>query len=112
MDRSLGLILLPFIVLLTGWLVHGEKLSKIREYFPASGPCSAWLRAGNSSPASLVFLGYPAYLFLRRRLRTENLGGPVVRTRYSAPELPRADPVACRGANAWRSFGHSPVAPV
>ncbi|MDH4551785.1 EamA family transporter RarD [Pseudomonas sp. BN607] len=79
LEVSMGYFLLPLAMVLTGRLVYGERLSRLQKV--AVG-CAA-LGVGhelyqNGSFAwetLLVTIGYPIYFVLRRRCRTDHLGG-------------------------------------
>ncbi|MFJ3485799.1 EamA family transporter RarD [Pseudomonas sp. NPDC090202] len=76
---SLGYFLLPLTMILLGRLVYGEHLS----YLQKVAACCALVGVGNellrlgsiSWETLLVCLGYPLYFVLRRRLKTDHLGG-------------------------------------
>ncbi|WEK28682.1 MAG: EamA family transporter RarD [Candidatus Pseudomonas phytovorans] len=79
LEVSMGYFLLPLTMVLTGRLVYGERLSRLQKVAVA---CAA-LGVGhelyqNGSFAwetLLVTIGYPIYFVLRRRCRTDHLGG-------------------------------------
>ncbi|EKT4454525.1 EamA family transporter RarD [Pseudomonas putida] len=79
LEVSMGYFLLPLAMVLTGRLVYGERLSRLQTVAVA---CAA-LGVGhelyqNGSFAwetLLVTMGYPIYFVLRRRCRTDHLGG-------------------------------------
>ena len=79
LEVSMGYFLLPLTMVLTGRLVYGERLSRLQKVAVA---CAA-LGVGhelyqNGSFAwetLLVMIGYPIYFVLRRRCRTDHLGG-------------------------------------
>jgi len=79
LEVSMGYFLLPLAMVLTGRLVYGERLSHLQKVAVA---CAA-LGVGhelyqNGSFAwetLLVTIGYPIYFVLRRRCRTDHLGG-------------------------------------
>lgn len=79
LEVSMGYFLLPLAMVLTGRLVYGECLSRLQKVAVA---CAA-LGVGhelyqNGSFAwetLLVTIGYPIYFVLRRRCRTDHLGG-------------------------------------
>ena len=79
LEVSLGYFLLPLTMILTGRLVYGEHLSHLQKI----AACCALIGVGNellrlggfSWETLLVCLGYPVYFVLRRKLRTDNLGG-------------------------------------
>ncbi|MDD2712803.1 MAG: EamA family transporter RarD [Simplicispira sp.] len=76
---SLGYFLLPLMMVLTGRVFFGERLSgahQLATALAAAGVAFELLRAGGMSWETwLVALGYPAYFVLRRRLRTDHLAG-------------------------------------
>ncbi len=79
LEVSMGYFLLPLAMVLTGRLVYGERLSRLQKVAVA---CAA-LGVGhelyqNGSFAwetLLVTIGYPIYFVLRKRCRTDHLGG-------------------------------------
>lgn len=79
LEVSLGYFLLPLTMILTGRLVYGEYLSRLQKI----AACCALVGVGNellrlgsfSWETLLVCLGYPLYFILRRKLKTDNLGG-------------------------------------
>lgn len=76
---SLGYFLLPLVMVLVGRVLYRERLSgphKLATVLAAAGVAAELVRAGGVSWETwLVALGYPLYFALRRRLRTEQLGG-------------------------------------
>ncbi|WP_413791622.1 MULTISPECIES: EamA family transporter RarD [unclassified Pseudomonas] len=79
LDVSLGYFLLPLSMVLTGRIVYGERLSylqKVAVFFATLGVFNELYRVGGFSWATLlVVLGYPIYFILRKRIKTDNLGG-------------------------------------
>ncbi|MEE5132217.1 EamA family transporter RarD [Pseudomonas alliivorans] len=79
LEVSLGYFLLPLSMILTGRVVYGEHLSylqKIAAAFAATGVGHELWRLGSFSWETLLVAGgYPLYFVLRRRLKTDNLGG-------------------------------------
>ncbi len=79
LEVSLGYFLLPLSMIVTGRIVYGEHLShlqKIAASFALIGVGHELWRLGSFSwETLLVALGYPLYFVLRRRLKTDNLGG-------------------------------------
>ncbi|MEE4995301.1 EamA family transporter RarD [Pseudomonas alliivorans] len=79
LEVSLGYFLLPLSMILTGRVVYGEHLSylqKIAAAFAAIGVGHELWRLGSFSWETLLVAGgYPLYFVLRRRLKTDNLGG-------------------------------------
>jgi chloramphenicol-sensitive protein RarD len=79
LEVSLGYFLLPLTMILTGRVVYGERLS----YFQKIAAACAMVGVGNelirlgsfSWETLLVCGGYPVYFVLRRKLKTDNLGG-------------------------------------
>jgi chloramphenicol-sensitive protein RarD len=79
LEVSLGYFLLPLTMILTGRVVYGERLS----YFQKIAAACAMVGVGNelirlgsfSWETLLVCGGYPIYFVLRRKLKTDNLGG-------------------------------------
>ncbi len=76
---SLGYFLMPLVMVLIGRVLHREQLSgphKLATALAAAGVAAELARAGGVSWETwLVAIGYPLYFALRRRLRTEQLGG-------------------------------------
>lgn len=76
---SLGYFLLPLVMVLVGRVLHRERLSwphKLATALAGAGVAAELARAGGVSWETwLVAVGYPLYFALRRRLRTEQLGG-------------------------------------
>ena len=79
LDVSLGYFLLPLSMVLTGRIVYGERLSylqKIAVFFATVGVFNELYQVGGFSWATLlVVIGYPIYFILRKRIKTDNLGG-------------------------------------
>lgn len=79
LEVSMGYFLLPLAMVLTGKLLWGESLSRpqtIAVALAALGVGHELMRHGSFAwETLLVTLGYPAYFILRRRLRTDHLGG-------------------------------------
>lgn len=76
---SLGYFLLPLVMVLTGRMFFGERLSQAQQLstaLAAAGVGFELWRAGSVSwEMWLVALGYTAYFALRRRLCTDHLAG-------------------------------------
>nr|WP_205763898.1 EamA family transporter RarD [Acidovorax sp. SRB_24] len=76
---SLGYFLLPLVMVLTGRVCFGERLSaahKLATALAAAGVAHELVRAGGMSWETwVVALGYPVYFVLRRRLGSDHLGG-------------------------------------
>ena len=70
---------MPLSMVLTGRLFFGERLSyfqKIAVFLASLGVLNELVQAGGFSWATLlVVVGYPIYFILRKRLRTDHLGG-------------------------------------
>ncbi|MEK9804437.1 MAG: EamA family transporter RarD, partial [Curvibacter sp.] len=79
LEVSLGYFMLPLSMVLAGRWVYGERLTRIQQLAvgcAAMGVLHELWRVGHFSwPAALVVLGYPLYFVLRRRYRTDHLGG-------------------------------------
>ncbi|SHM90963.1 chloramphenicol-sensitive protein RarD [Pseudomonas asturiensis] len=79
LEVSLGYFLLPLSMILTGRLVYGEHLSylqKVAAAFAMIGVGHELWRLGSFSWETLLVAGgYPLYFVLRRKLKTDNLGG-------------------------------------
>ncbi|MBI6719151.1 EamA family transporter RarD [Pseudomonas syringae] len=79
LEVSLGYFLLPLSMILTGRVVYGEHLSylqKVAAVFAMIGVGHELWRLGSFSwEALLVAGGYPLYFVLRRKLKTDHLGG-------------------------------------
>lgn len=76
---SLGYFLLPMVLVLFGCIFFKEKLSKFQllsVILAALGVGSALWRQGSIAWETIVVaLGYALYFLLRKKLRTDNLGG-------------------------------------
>jgi len=79
LEVSLGYFLLPLTMVLTGRLVYGERLShlqKIAVACAATGVGHELYQHGSFAWEILVVaIGYPLYFVLRRKCRTDHLGG-------------------------------------
>lgn len=79
LEVSLGYFLLPLTMILTGRAVYGERLSRLQKIAACCavvGVGNELLRLGSFSWETLVVcLGYPLYFILRRKIRSDNLGG-------------------------------------
>ena len=79
LEVSMGYFLLPLTMVLTGRLVYGERLSHLQKV----AVCCAALGVGHELyqhgsfawETLVVMIGYPIYFVLRRRCRTDHLGG-------------------------------------
>ncbi|MCH4248626.1 MAG: EamA family transporter RarD [Acinetobacter populi] len=76
---SLGYFLLPLILVLCGWLLYGEKLSKFQIgaiFLAIIGISHEIWRVGSIAWETLcVAIGYSVYFVLRKKLQTDHLGG-------------------------------------
>ncbi len=79
LEVSLGYFLLPLSMILTGRVVYGEHLSylqKVAAVFAMIGVAHELWRLGSFSWETLLVTGgYPLYFVLRRKLKTDHLGG-------------------------------------
>ncbi|MCF5635258.1 EamA family transporter RarD, partial [Pseudomonas syringae] len=79
LEVSLGYFLLPLSMIFTGRLVYGEHLSylqKVAAGFAVIGVGHEIWRLGSFSWETLLVAGgYPLYFVLRRKLKTDHLGG-------------------------------------
>ncbi|WP_130803104.1 EamA family transporter RarD [Acinetobacter ihumii] len=76
---SLGYFLLPLVLVLSGSLFYGEKLSKfqiVAVTLAVIGVSHEVFRLGSIAwETALVAFGYSAYFLLRKKIGTDNLGG-------------------------------------
>ncbi len=76
---SLGYFLLPLVMVLAGRLLFAERLSALQwcaAVLAAAGVAHEVLRSGGMAWETwLVALGYTLYFVMRRRLRSDHLGG-------------------------------------
>ncbi|MBV4533711.1 EamA family transporter RarD [Pseudomonas sp. SWRI107] len=79
LEVSMGYFLLPLTMVLTGRLVYGERLSRMQTVAvacAATGVGHELYQHGSFAWETLVvMIGYPIYFVLRRRCRTDHLGG-------------------------------------
>lgn len=79
MQVALGYFLLPLVLVLTGRLLYGERLTRwqlVAALVAAVGVAYEIVRVGGISwETLLVALGYTAYFVLRRTIRTAHMGG-------------------------------------
>lgn len=79
LEVSLGYFMLPLSMVLTGRWLYGERLTRLQQLAvgcAAAGVLHELWRVGHFSwPAAVVVVGYPLYFVLRRRYRTDHLGG-------------------------------------
>lgn len=79
LEVSLGYLLMPLAMVLCGRLAYGERLQPLQK---AAVVCAVlgvtnqlWQLGKVSIEVMVVACGFPMYFLLRRRLRTDNLGG-------------------------------------
>ncbi|AXM94643.1 EamA family transporter RarD [Pseudomonas plecoglossicida] len=79
LEVSMGYFLLPLAMVLTGRLAYGERLSRLQKVAvscAALGVGHELYQNGSFAWETLVVtIGYPIYFVLRRRCRTDHLGG-------------------------------------
>ncbi|AXO88364.1 EamA family transporter RarD [Pseudomonas sp. K1(2024)] len=79
LEVSMGYFLLPLAMVLTGRVVYGERLSRLQKLAvgcAALGVGHELYQHGSFAWETLVVVvGYPIYFVLRRRCRTDHLGG-------------------------------------
>ncbi|TDF82430.1 EamA family transporter RarD [Pseudomonas sp. H9] len=79
LEVSLGYFLLPLSMVLTGRVVYGERLSRLQllaVVCAATGVAHELYLHGSFAWETLVVaIGYPMYFILRRKCRTDHLGG-------------------------------------
>lgn len=79
LEVSMGYFLLPLAMVLTGRLVYGERLSRLQKVAVACaalGVGHELYQHGSFAWETLVVtIGYPIYFVLRKRSRTDHLGG-------------------------------------
>ncbi|WP_442107668.1 EamA family transporter RarD [Pseudomonas sp. NUPR-001] len=79
LEVSLGYFLLPLAMVLTGRVVYGERLSRLQTIAvacAATGVGHELYQHGSFAWETLVVtIGYPLYFVLRRKCRTDHLGG-------------------------------------
>ncbi len=79
LDVSLGYLLMPLVMVVCGRLVYKERLhpfQKLAVVCAALGVANQLFRTGRISWAVIVVAtGFPLYFLLRRKIRTDNLGG-------------------------------------
>ena len=79
LEVSMGYFLLPLAMVLTGRLVYGERLSRLQAVAVACaalGVGHELYQHGSFAWETLVVtIGYPIYFVLRKRCRTDHLGG-------------------------------------
>ncbi len=76
---SLGYFLLPLVLVLAGSVLYGEKISKfqwVAIVLAIVGVGHEIFRLGSIAwETALVAIGYSAYFLLRKKIKTDNLGG-------------------------------------
>lgn len=76
---SLGYFLLPLVLVLAGRFLYGEKLSRfqfVAVLLAVFGVGHEIWRLGHIAwETALVAIGYTAYFVIRRKIKTDNLGG-------------------------------------
>jgi len=76
---SLGYFLLPLVLVLAGSVLYGEKISKfqwVAIILAVIGVSHEIWRLGSIAwETALVAVGYSAYFLLRKKIKTDNLGG-------------------------------------
>lgn len=76
---SLGYFLLPLVLVLSGALFYKEKLSKFQMlavFLAALGVGHQLIQSGSLAwETALVAFGYTVYFLLRKKMRTDHLGG-------------------------------------
>lgn len=76
---SLGYFLMPLSMLIAGRVLYGDRLTALQKTAASSacvGVAHEVFRIGGFSwEAMVVAIGFPAYFILRRKLRTDSLGG-------------------------------------
>lgn len=89
LDVSLGFFLLPLVFVLTGRWVFKEPISKLQAIacgIAAIGVANELVYAPRVSwPTFVVAIGYPIYFTLRKKLRTDSMGGMWIDMALSVP---------------------------
>lgn len=79
LNVSLGYFLLPLVMVLVGRVVYRERLSRLQKIAPllaGLGVAHELYQVGSVSwETMLVALGFPVYFLVRRKMRTDHLGG-------------------------------------
>jgi chloramphenicol-sensitive protein RarD len=79
LDVSMGYFLLPLTMVLTGFLVYRERLSRLQKVAVLCAAAGVghelYLHGSFAWETLVVMVGYPIYFVLRRRCRTDHLGG-------------------------------------
>ncbi len=109
---SLGYFLLPLVMVLAGRALFAEQLTRLQwvaTALAAAGVAHELLRAGGMAWETwLVALGYTAYFVLRRRMRSDSLGGHWLDMLLLAPaalwfvlRAPASLPLVAGHAHLW-----------
>lgn len=76
---SLGYFLLPLVLVLVGSLFYKEKLSRFQQVAVSLAILGVgheiWQQGTIAWETALVAVGYSAYFFLRKKMKTDHLGG-------------------------------------
>lgn len=76
---SLGYFLLPLVLVLVGSLFYKEKLSRFQQVAVLLAILGVgheiWQQGAIAWETALVAVGYSAYFFLRKKMKTDHLGG-------------------------------------
>ncbi|MEK2608365.1 EamA family transporter RarD [Pseudomonas shirazensis] len=79
LEVSMGYFLLPLAMVMTGRLVYGERLSRLQKVAVACAALGVghelYQHGSFAWETLVVMIGYPIYFVLRRRCRTDHLGG-------------------------------------
>lgn len=78
LDVTLGYFLLPLMMVLIGWLIFKENLSRLSAIATGIAGLAVlyevWRSGGIGWPTLAVALGYPAYFVIRRVFETDGVG--------------------------------------
>ena len=89
LEASLGYFLMPLVLVVVGRVVYREHLGRWRlaaTLLATAGVVNEVVRVGTLSWVTLfVATGYPVYFMLRRRLRTDTLGGAWLEMQLMVP---------------------------
>lgn len=79
LEVSLGYFLLPLVLVLIGSLFYKEKLSRFQQIAVLLAILGVaheiWQQGTIAWETALVAVGYSAYFFLRKKMKTDHLGG-------------------------------------
>ena len=79
LEVSLGYFLLPLVLVLIGSLFYKEKLSRFQQIAVLLAILGVaheiWQQGTVAWETALVAVGYSAYFFLRKKMKTDHLGG-------------------------------------